>query len=303
MKITKEIKIGIMVVVGFFALFFGINYLKGFNIFVPSNSFYAQYKAIDGLEKSAPVFIEGYKVGLINDIYYDFSKEKPFTVQVSLNNDVKIPKGSKMELFNNGLIGGKAIRILLNKKSQEYYHTEDTITSSIAIGLMDDVKNDIVPGIKEVIPQIDSLLLAVRPIAENQSINNTLKSLETLSKNLEQSSAELKNVMQKDIPYILNNVKMLTDNLASTTKSLDNANIAETLQKLDSTIQNINNITEKIDNDTGSLGLLINDKKLYNNLTNTTDNANRLMIDLKENPKRYVHFSVFGKSDNKAEKQ
>jgi len=302
MKITKEIKIGIMVVVGFFALFFGINYLKGFNIFVPSNSFYAQYKAIDGLEKSAPVFIEGYKVGLINDIYYDFSKEKPFTVQVSLNNDVKIPKGSKMELFNNGLIGGKAIRILLNKKSQEYYHTEDTITSSIAIGLMDDVKNDIVPGIKEVIPQIDSLLLAVRPIAENQSINNTLKSLETLSKNLEQSSAELKNVMQKDIPYILNNVKMLTDNLASTTKSLDNANIAETLQKLDSTIQNINNITEKIDNDTGSLGLLINDKKLYNNLTNTTDNANLLMIDLKENPKRYVHFSVFGKSEKNTKK-
>ena len=302
MKITKEIKIGIMVVVGFFALFFGINYLKGFNIFVPSNSFYAQYKVIDGLEKSGPVLIEGYKVGQVNDISYDFSKEKPFTVQISLNNDLKIPKGSQFELFNNGLLGGKCIRIVLNKNSQEYYHAGDTITSSIAGSLMDEFESDILPSVKNVIPQFDSLLYAARLIAENQSINNTLKLLEISSKNLEESSAELKKAMQKDIPDILNNVKILTAGLASTTQSLDNANIDKTMQKIDNAMQNINDITEKIDNNTGSLGLLINDRTLYNNLTNTTDNANQLMIDLKENPKRYVHFSVFGKSDKNTKK-
>ena len=302
MKISKEIKIGITVVVSFFALFFGINYLKGFNLFVPSNSFYAQYKAIDGLEKSAPVLIEGYKVGQINDIYYDFSKETPFTVQVSLNSDLKIPRGSQLELFSNGLLGGKCIRIVLNKHSQGYHRAGDTIPSSVGGSLMDEFERDIMPSVKNVVPQIDSLLFAARLIAENQSINNTLKSLEMSSRNLEQSSAELKKMMQTEIPDIINNVKILTANLASTTQTLDNANIEGTLQKIDNTMQNISDITAKIDNNTGSLGLLINDKALYNNLTNTTDNANQLVIDLKENPKRYVHFSVFGKSDKKTGK-
>ncbi|GHT35596.1 mammalian cell entry protein [Bacteroidia bacterium] len=299
MKISKEIKVGIMVVVGFFALFFGVNYLKGFNIFIPTNSYYAEYAALDGLEKSAPVLIEGYQVGQINDIEYDFSKAKPFTVRVSLDNDLKIPHGSRLELFDDGLLGGKSIRIVLDKTQTELYHTGDTIASSIARGLMDDVTENIVPGVKGIIPQADSLLIAYRLLAQNQSIYNTLQSLETSGKNLEQISAELKKVLQNDLPVILKDVKTITGNLNSTTTDLDNANIAGTLNKLDSTLQNINNITVKIDNGYGTLGLLINDKTLYNSLNNTVNNADLLMIDLKQNPKRYVHFSVFGKSDKK----
>jgi phospholipid/cholesterol/gamma-HCH transport system substrate-binding protein len=299
MKISKEIKVGIMVVAGFFALFFGVNYLKGFNIFIPTNSYYAEYAALDGLEKSAPVLIEGYKVGQINEIDYDFSKAKPFTVRVSLDNDLKIPHGSRLELFDNGLLGGKCIRIVLDKTSQDLYHAGDTITSSVARGLMDDVSESIVPGVKGILPQADSLLIAYRLLAQNQAIYNTLQSLETSGKNLEQISAELKKVLQNDLPVILKDVKAITGNLNSTTKDLDSADIAGTLNKLDTTLQNINNITTKIDNGSGTLGLLINDKALYDKLNNTVNDADLLMIDLKQNPKRYVHFSVFGKSDKK----
>ncbi|MDR0871837.1 MAG: MlaD family protein [Prevotellaceae bacterium] len=299
MKISKEIKVGVMVVVGFFALFFGVNYLKGFNIFIPTNSYYAEYAALDGLEKSAPVLIEGYKVGQINDIEYDFSKAKPFTVRVSLDNDLKIPHGSRLELFDNGLLDGKTIRIVLDKTQTELYHTGDTIASSVARGLMDDVTENIVPGVKGIIPQADSLLIAYRLLAQNQSIYNTLQSLETSGKNLEQITAELKKVLQSDLPVILKDVKAITGNLNSTTTDLDNANIAGTLNKLDSTLQNISNITTKIDKGYGTLGLLINDKALYDKLNTTVNDADLLMIDFKQNPKRYVHFSVFGKSEKK----
>ena len=293
--IRKEIKIGIMVVVALFALIFGINYLKGFNIFMPTNSFYVRYAQLDGLEKSAPVFVQGYKIGQVRDITFDFTKKEPFTVLVALNEDMKIPKGSVFELFDDGLLGSKSIQILLNNSSTEYYSSGDTIPSSIASNLFSEVGESILPSVKNIIPRIDSLLYAAQLVIQNQSINNALLSLEKSSRDLEIISSVLKRTMQNDIPIITGNAKTISDNLVSTTQRIDNIDMVGIMSKLDSTMQALNNITGKIDSGEGTLGLLINDKTLFENLSNTSESANQLIIDLKKNPKRYVHFSIFGK--------
>ena len=302
MKISREVKIGIMVIAGLAALFFGFNYLKGVNIFVPSNSFYATYARIDGLEKSAPVTIKGFKIGQVSDIQYDFTKKKPFVVVVSLNSNVKIPTGSTFVLGSDGLMS-KGIQIDLNTASNTFYAAGDTVTSTISGGMLDIAEQEIVPAINKMIPQIDSLLRVVRALAEHQALQNTLQSLEVTANNAEKISGKFNNMMQTDIPIIVKDFNTMSANLAEMTESLNKADLAGTLSTVDNLVQDLNLMTQKINNAEGSIGLLLNDKSFYENLSNTMYNADQLMIDLKERPSRYVHFSIFGRSDKKDNKK
>jgi phospholipid/cholesterol/gamma-HCH transport system substrate-binding protein len=296
---TREVKIGIMVIAGLAVLFFGVNYLKGINIFTPSNYFYAKYENIDGLTKSAPVKIKGYKVGQVHDIIYNFNDKYPFTVVVSLNDDLKLPKGSRLELFNDGIFGSKNAEIVLAQNSNQFYQPGDTLQSSSRSGIVDNIQETVLPEVKNIIPEIDSLLVAVRILAENKALKSSLSSLEVSAKNLEQTSADLKNIMRNDVPAILGNVNTMTSNLSITSSNLSKVDFVKTVAQIDSTVSNIKSISAKINNENGTLGLLMNDKSLYTNLTNATNNANLLMIDLKANPSRYVHFSIFEKSEKK----
>jgi len=303
MKISREVKIGIMVVAGLAALFFGFNYLKGINIFVPSNSFYAKFEKIDGLEKSAPVTVRGYKVGQVSDIQYDFTREHPFIVVVSLNDNVKIPEGSTFVLASDGIIGTKGIRLEMSTTSNTFFRPGDTIPSVIAGGMLDVVEQEIVPDIGKLIPQIDSLMRAVRALAEHQALQNTLQSLEVSANNVEKISGKFNNMMQTDIPVIVKDFNTMSANLAEMTESLNKADLAGTLSTVDGVVQDLQLMTQKINNAEGSIGLLLNDKSFYENLNNTMYNADQLMIDLKERPSRYVHFSIFGRSDKKDKKE
>ncbi len=297
--LTLEVKNVIMVIVGLGALVFGFNYLKGKNLFVPSNSFYIKYEKLEGLEKSAPVTIKGYKIGQVNDIIYDFTQKEPFIVVVSLNEDVKIPVGSIFELTDDGLIGPKKIQIILDYLSNKFYEAGDTIPSIIAGNLFDAVEQDILPDIQKLIPQIDSLMRAVRALAEKPALQNTLESLEVSARNVEHVTGKFNTLMQNEIPVIVKDFNKVSSNFSEISESLNKADIGGTLATIDTTMQNLQTITDKINSDEGSIGLLLNDKTLYNNLTNTTDNANKLVIDIKEHPSRYIHFSVFGKSEKK----
>ena len=303
MKISREVKIGIMVVAGLAALFFGFNYLKGINIFVPSNSFYATFDRIDGLEKSAPVTVRGYKVGQVSDIQYDFTREHPFIVVVSLNDNVKIPEGSTLVLASDGIIGTKGIRLEMNTTSNTFFRPGDTIPSVIAGGMLDVVEQEIVPDIGKLIPQIDSLMRAVRALAEHPALQNTLQSLEVSANNVEKISGKFNNMMQTDIPVIVKDFNTMSANLAEISESLNKADLAGTLSTVDGVVQDLQLMTQKINNAEGSIGLLLNDKSFYENLNNTMYSADQLMIDIKERPSRYVHFSIFGRSDKKDKKE
>ena len=285
-----------MAVVAIFVLYFGLNFLKGIDIFDKVSYYYATYENIDGLVPSSPVMVKGYKVGQVEEVKYDFTKEVPFVVKISVSDDIQLPKGAKIELFDNGLMGGKAIQLVFApvNPSQSMYANGDTVPSSVSGGLMAQVSGELMPKIDNIATEADSLLKSVRLLVESQQLNNSLNSIERTTSDLAATSAQLKKLMNNDVPRIVSDVNVMTTDFKQVSGNLKKIDFAGTVASINHTIENLNLISDKINKGEGSIGLLINDKTLYNNLSNTAGSADKLLIDLKENPKRYVHFSLFG---------
>ncbi len=293
---TREVRVGIMAVVAIFVLYFGLNFLKGVDIFSPINYYYATYDNIGGLVPSSPVYVKGYKVGQVEEVKYDFTIQESFVVKISVSKDIKLPKGSKIELYDDGLMGGKAIQIVFEPIKGDYaaYASGDTIESQIGGGLMAQLSGELMPKIESISTQADSLLRSVRVLIESKEIKNSLTSIEKTTTDLATTSAQLKKIMNKDVPNVLSDVNAVTGDLKKVSGNLSKIDFAATFASIDYTIKNLNLMTDKINSGEGSIGMLLNNKDLYVNLSNTAASADQLIIDLKNNPKRYVHFSLFG---------
>lgn len=285
-----------MAVVAIFVLYFGLNFLKGVDVFSPINYYYATYENVGGLVPSSPVYIKGFKVGQVEEVKYDFAKATSFVVKISVTNDIKVPHGTKIELYDDGLMGGKAIQLVFEPEmtAQQAHRNGDTIPSQLGGGLLAQLSADIMPKIESVSEQADSLLRAVRVVIEGEALSNSLSSIEKTTADLEVTSLQLKRMMNKDVPRIMSDVNVVTTDLKSVTGNLKKVDFAATFVSIDHTIANLNLMTDKMNSGEGSLGMLLNDKSLYINLNNTAASADKLLIDLKQSPKRYVHFSLFG---------
>ena len=296
---TREVKVGIMVVAAIFILYFGLNFLKGTDIFSSENYYYATYENIGGLVPSSPVYVKGFKVGQVAAVKYDFSKKKSFVIKISVSKDIQLPKGTMIQLYDDGLMGGKAIQLIYAPivASQAMYSPNDTIPSEVGTGLMAQVAGDLMPKIESISTQADSLIRSVRVLVENKSLNKSLSSIEHTTADLAVSSAQLKTMMSKDVPHILSDVNVVTSDFKQITGNLKKIDYAATFASIDHTIANLNLITDKMNGTEGTIGLLLNNKDLYVNLSNTAASSDKLLIDLKQNPKRYVHFSLFGSKE------
>jgi phospholipid/cholesterol/gamma-HCH transport system substrate-binding protein len=294
---SREMRIGLIVIIAIGLLFFGLNYLKGVNIFSSTNYYIAIYKNVDGLVPSNAVYIKGYKVGQIDKIVYDFSRDSSFMVYMTINKDLKLPKGTRAELADEGLVGGKQVNLVLAPASETYYQSGDIIESSVPVTLMETLKTGIVPNLEKIVPKLDSLVTNLNKVASDPAIGKSLASIQRTTANLDETSVQLKSMMHKDVPQIMTKVNKIADNFASVSDNLRNANFAATIASINHTLANLESASGKLNSKDGTLGLLLNDKTLYVNLSNMTGSANDLMVDLKAHPKRYVHFSVFGKKD------
>jgi phospholipid/cholesterol/gamma-HCH transport system substrate-binding protein len=288
----REIRIGLMAIIAIGLLFFGINYLKGVNIFSPTNYYIAFYKNVDGLVPANAVTIKGYKIGQVNKIKYDFSHDSAFQVYLSINKDIKLPKGTYAELKDAGLMGGKSIELVFPGSSQSYYKSGDIIPSSIEEGFMATLNKKVMPKIEALLPKVDSLVDALHAIADNPSIEKSLASIERTTNNLDQTSNQLKLLMSHDVPNILTKINVMADNFDAVSNNLRDINFAATIASVNKTLANVQSITEKINSPNGTLGMLLNDTTLYVSLSHLTQNTSTLMVDLKAHPKRYVHFSL-----------
>ncbi len=298
---NREVKIGLMVVTALVVLFFGLNYLKGINIFKPTNHYYLSLEAVNGLVPSNPVYIKGYKIGQVGKIEYDFAKEKSFIIQIDIQDDVKLPSGTIAELFDDGLMGGKAINLVFS--SEKDFHTAgDTLIVQVVPGLMDALSAELLPKISAALSNIDSLVVSAQKLLSSEEIEKTLISIESATADLSSSSASLKNYMQTDVPMLLSNIDTIASDFKFISSDLKQIEFDSLFQKIDGTIANLETLSESLNNKEGSLGLLINDSAVYNELDSTINSANALLKDLKENPKRYVHFSLFGRKDDKDKK-
>lgn len=291
----KEVKIGMIGIVALAMLFFGINYLKGVSMFRSSSYYYVEYTDINGLATSSPIFASGYKIGLVRDIQYNHANPGHVVVAVELDKDMKIPTGSTGELVTE-MLGTVKMNLKLNLKSKEYCQPGDTLPGIVNNGLM-GVAEGIMPQVEQLMPKMDSILHSLNQLLANPALAATLQNAEKITANLDITTRQLNQFMQKDLPQLTGRMTTIADNFTAVSENLKLINYAETFQKIDATLYNVQQLTSKLGSKDNTVGLLLNDPTLYNNLSATTANAATLLKDLQEHPKRYVHFSLFGKKD------
>lgn len=290
---TKEAKIGLAGIIALGMLIYGINYLKGVDIFNPSKYIYVKYNNINGLIKSSPVYADGFKIGTVSDITYIYDQPGNIVVQIELDDEVRIPKGSYGELRMD-MLGSSSMHILLSNNMRESYNTGDTIPGVVNSGIMDIITKSFVPQFEQMMPKLDSILGSLNRLISDGRLDETVSSVNKTVKNLEYTTASLNSLMGKEVPEAIVKLNKIEDNVLIITENLSEVDFYKTIQEVDRTIANVNKFTSKLNSKDNSLGLLLNDKSLYYNLNSTAENASELLFDLKENPKRYVHFSLFG---------
>jgi len=309
-KIANETKVGILAAFSIALLIIGYNFLKGNSIFSSETILYARYSRVDGLGVSKPVLINGFQIGRVDKL--TLQPDGTIIATLKINGKYDIPKSSIARLESTDLLGGKAIVMALGT-GQDFALDGDTLNANVEKNLMETVQ-PVQKKAELIIGKMDSILTSVNSILNpdfqknvNKSFNSiaaTLSSLEGTSKkvdglvgtegrrisailaNAEAISGNLKNNNAK-INAILNNINTITDQVAA-------ANFKQTIDNANKAVSDLQGIVTKVNNGQGTLGLLVNDTKMYDNLNNASKNLDNLIIDLKENPKRYVHFSVFG---------
>jgi phospholipid/cholesterol/gamma-HCH transport system substrate-binding protein len=293
--LKSEAKIGIIVITAFALFIWGLNYLKGINLLKPSNYYDVYFNQIDGLVKSSPVMLDGFQVGLVRDVEYQYDKPGHILVRLDLNRKLKVPKGSSA-ILKSAFMGNPSIELKLGQISEEYLENGDTLTAIREPGIMDKLNSGLLSNIDDLVKHADSLVLSVEILVEDGSLENTLNSLEKTSRELELVSGKLNYTMNNEIPAILKNINTMTTEFSGVGNQINQIDLKGTVSRFDKILDEMGTFTVKLNSQENSMGLLLNDKSLYMNLSNTAESANNLLIDLKEQPKRYVHFSLFGSS-------
>ncbi len=305
MKISKEIKTALLVFVGITLFIYGFNFLKGNSIFQNSKTLYAVYEEVEGLIPGAKVSINGLSVGKISQIDFLPNTTKILVTMV-VRQELDFSNESPAMLYEKGLIGGKAIALIPIFDPKRMVKNGDTLKSTVKPGLTELINRQIEPlqlKIESMLISTDSLFLGLSNVLDNntqENLKNTLKNLSITTNNLNKASLAALEILdnnQNQLNATFTNIKDTSYNLKSITDSISNAQIGYTLKEFTKTVEGLNQIVSAIESGHGTAGKLINDETLYQNLTNASEEFENLLSDLKNHPKRYVHFSFFGKKE------
>lgn len=305
LKYAREIKVGVLATVCIFLLFFGFNYLKGVNIFSSIHSFHGVYTNIHGLELQAPVYIRGYKVGQVDNIDYDFTRDSSFTVDISIKRNINLPEGTRMALVSDGIMGGMAIELILpatevaSKEDIAYLPTGATIPTTVVPGLLDGLQETVIQPLSNTLASLDTLVGQLQAQLDNNHIESILSNADIAVADLQSSSKQLKQVMSHQVPSVITKLDTTMSDLQQVVTDVKAANIKATVARVDTALNNVNYLIADFRSPNGTVGMLLNDKGLYNHIDSAVVSVDSLLVDLKANPKRYVHFSLFGAREKK----
>lgn len=300
-KVSNETLVGAFATITIAILLLGYNFLKGEELFTTTTNYYVAYDDALGLQSSAAVLHKGIKVGSVRKIQFR-NDLGGVMVQFYVNDKVKLPKGSEVRLISTDLFNTRALEIVLAPRVSGTYHSKnDTLVGVVSPGLLDKFGDEFSPLVSSLNQLIDSLRMSIEPQKIRGTVNNLEQTTESLNALLADKNSQLNKIL-RDIASISGNLKANNETLSAAmanvhaiTDSLAKANLTQTLAQAHTSLEQTTEIMRKINTGEGSLGLLLNDKALYQNLNKSAADLDSLVVDLKANPKRYVHFSVFGK--------
>ena len=291
----KDIFIGIAGVIALLALFFGIKFLKGENLFDSNTYYYVHFSNAHGLVKSSAVYADGYQVGIVSDIIYDYDHPGNVLVEISVDPKLKLRVGTRVQI-DSGLMGGCTLNVYPGSNLGSIYQRGDTIPGSEALGLMSKAA-DLVPQVQGLASKVDTLVVSLNRLVNNPDIPLILSNVEEVSKDLTVTTHHLNSLLENDFPKLASTYNKVGENAILLTEKLNGVDIEGTLANVDKTVKDVDRMILQMQSPEGTLGALMKDRGLYDNLNHTVQSADSLLTDFKSRPKRYIHFSVFGRKD------
>lgn len=297
--------IGLSVIVAILILIFGIEYLKGINLFRPSHFYMAYFDNVTGLTVSSPVYINGYKVGQVRELNFDYTEPGAKTeVLLALNKHLEIPEDS-YAFIGSSIMGEGHIAIVLGNSST-LLSSGAEIPTSQGSGLLSDLSDTLMPKITETLSNVDSLLTNLNLLIKDPAISQSILRLDGITRNIELASGGLDNLLSKDVPSIMKNangvvtnvddivlkIDTISSNLAMLSEELTRLPLSQTMTGINRTVDNLENFTGDLKNQNSTLGMLMNDPELYNRLNNVAASVDSLINDIKKNPKRYINIKL-----------
>lgn len=292
----KEVIIGLIVIVALAVLFIGINFLKGVNVFKATNYYYVSFTDVQGLAQSAPVTVNGFKVGQVRDISYEYDNPGHVLVELSLDRNLRVPAGSKAVLSSDIL--GTASIALDMAPGTTYHKVGDKLTGVVPKGMMDNVTDNLLPSLSGIFPKVDTLLTAINTLVGSPELAQSVKRLDAITANLEATTRQL-NAVMATLPPITGDIKAITGNfntvsgdLSTLTTSLKEVPVDSITDNLQALTANLRILSEQLNDPNSTLGMLTHDPALYHNLNSTVASLDSLFVDIKRNPKRYISIKL-----------
>lgn len=294
---TKEVKIGLSVIIALAILFFGINFLKGVNIFKAANYYYVSYNNVTGLSTSAPVTLNGFKVGIVRSMKYDYDHPGNVLVELSLDRALKVPQGS-VAMLASDFLGTASIELQL-AQSDSMHPVGDRLKGEQKAGLMDALGQSVMPSLSQIMPRIDTLLCNINTLVADPALAVSVKRFDGITAELEKTSRNLA-ILTARLHPIASDVKSITSsadsmlvNLNQVSQTVKEANIDSLIADMESTMANLKQLSTQLNDPNSSLGKVMHDPTLYDNINSTISSLDSLFVDIKKNPKRYIHIKVF----------
>ena len=295
---SREVKIALTAIAAIVLLFFGLNFLKGMSLFDNNVEYKMMFTDLKGLMRNTSIYANGYKVGTVKDILYDFEKQGPIEVDCEIDPRLYIPYGTKAKIETD-LMGNIKVSLLLGKQGAQRLKPGDVIEGVDDKGAMSQVA-EMMPDIQAIIPKVDSIMSNLNMILSNPALVSILTNMDGMSANLKETTQELNGLLKEihqGVPGMMKHADKTLANTEKLTNNLSKIDVDGMMAKIDHTLNNVESMTNALNSKDGTLGLLMHDKTAYNNLSSTLSHVDSLMIDLKAHPKRYVHFSIFGRKD------
>lgn len=295
---TKEVKIALVAIAAIIVLFIGMQFLKGMSLFSSNDVYYVCFDDVSGVSASSPVYANGYRVGVVKSIDYDYDHPDRIMVAVDLDPEVKLHEGTRAEIVSD-FLGNVKLELRFGPADARLLSKGDTISGGLQAGLMSKAA-DMLPQVEQFLPKVDSILSGINALVADPALSGTMHNAQQLTASLNSTAQQLSRLtaqLSRDVPTMMSKASGVLTNTETLTGNLAQIDLDATMKKVDATLANVQQMTAALSNPKGTAGLFLNDAQLYNNINSTMRSVDSLLVDFKNHPRRYINVSVFGKKD------